>query len=85
MSCKKPILMAIDGVSRELIEVAQCGLYAEPEDAKTFASKVLFYFHNKEKAIEAGMKGYEYAKNNFDRKQLAKDYLKALLSINKHV
>ncbi len=26
MSCKKPILMAIDGVSRELVEDAQCGV-----------------------------------------------------------
>jgi hypothetical protein len=34
MACKKPILMLIDGVSRDLIEEAQCGIYAEPENIK---------------------------------------------------
>ena len=32
MSCKKPILMLIDGVSRKLVEDANCGLYIEPEN-----------------------------------------------------
>ncbi|NDC40781.1 MAG: glycosyltransferase WbuB, partial [Chitinophagia bacterium] len=32
MSCKKPILMAIDGVSRELLEDAGAGTYVEPEN-----------------------------------------------------
>ena len=32
MSCKKPILMAIDGVSKELVEDAKAGYYVEPEN-----------------------------------------------------
>ncbi len=32
MCCKVPVLMAIDGVSRELVEEAQCGVYVEPEN-----------------------------------------------------
>src|SRR5690606_25040872 len=32
MSCKKPVLLAIDGVSRDLIEAADCGVYVEPEN-----------------------------------------------------
>src|SRR5690606_5598267 len=31
-SCKKPVLMAIDGVSRELVEAAGAGSYVEPEN-----------------------------------------------------
>jgi hypothetical protein len=31
MSCKKPVLMAIDGVSRELVEESNEDLYVEPE------------------------------------------------------
>ena len=32
MSCKKPVLILIDGVSRQLVENAECGFYAEPEN-----------------------------------------------------
>src|SRR6202000_2067297 len=32
MSCKRPVLMAIDGVSRELVEAAGAGTYVEPEN-----------------------------------------------------
>ncbi|WAC01084.1 glycosyltransferase family 4 protein [Lacinutrix neustonica] len=30
MSCKKPILLAIEGVSKQLIEDAKCGIFVEP-------------------------------------------------------
>ena len=41
MSCKKPILLAIDGVSRKLIEDAQCGVFAEPENADDIGKNIL--------------------------------------------
>ena len=40
MSCKTPILLAIDGVSRDLVEAADCGVYVEPENAKEIAEKL---------------------------------------------
>ena len=40
MSCKKPILLCIDGVSKELIEKAECGIYAEPENPQEIASAI---------------------------------------------
>lgn len=42
MACKKPVLLAIDGVSRKLIEEADCGIYAEPENAQAIADAILF-------------------------------------------
>src|ERR1700744_6762020 len=36
MSCKKPILMDIDGGSRELLEAAGAGSYVEPEQASEY-------------------------------------------------
>ncbi|MCH8317643.1 MAG: glycosyltransferase family 4 protein [Bacteroidetes bacterium] len=75
MSCQKPVLMAIDGVSRELVEKADCGVYIEPENPKDFANKVLYCMDNKEKIKEQGMNGYRYARKYFDRNMLAKKYL----------
>ncbi len=78
MACKKPILLAIDGVSRELIETAKCGLFVEPENSKDFVNKVRVYLKNKEKMIEDGLNGYNYVEKNFDRHKLALNYLQLL-------
>ncbi|WP_262250024.1 glycosyltransferase family 4 protein [Parapedobacter soli] len=81
MSCKKPILMAIDGVSRELVEVADAGIYVQPENPNDFANKVLLYMNDKKKIESQGENGYHYAKRNFDRNKLAVKYLNELKKI----
>lgn len=40
MACKKPILLVIDGVSRDFVEKAECGTFAEPENPANFATKI---------------------------------------------
>ncbi len=84
MSCKKPILMAIDGVSRELVENAKAGTYVEPENAAEYYRVICSYLNDKKKIVEQGKNGYEYAKNNFDRNVLAKQYLSYLQVIVKN-
>lgn len=76
MACKRPVLMVIDGVSRQLVEDAQCGVYVEPENPDDFKTKILNYL-NKDKSIQIsqGESGYKYAKAHFDRDILAEKYL----------
>lgn len=75
MACKKPILMAIDGVSRALVEQADAGVFVQPENAEDFAQKVKFYLYNSSEINRQGESGYRFAKENFDRMVLAKKYL----------
>lgn len=75
MSCKKPTVIAIDGVSRELIEKSQAGLYVEPEDPSDFKRKLMIYMKNPDLKKKHGVNGYAYAKTNFDREILANSYL----------
>jgi glycosyltransferase involved in cell wall biosynthesis len=75
MSCKKPVLMAIDGVSRRLVEEARCGIYIEPENIDEYDSKIRIYLNDSVRLQTEGDNGYLYAKNNFDRDVLAKKYL----------
>lgn len=86
MSCKKPILMAIDGVSRELVEDADAGVFVEPENPQDFAFKVRTYMDNQTLLEKQGINGYIYAKKHFDRNVLAKKYLFEMANIiNQHV
>jgi glycosyltransferase involved in cell wall biosynthesis len=78
MSCKKPILMAIDGVSRELVEDANCGAYVEPENPREYSRIIREYLKSPERLVKEGANGYQYAKKNFDREVLARRYLDLL-------
>lgn len=78
MSCKKPILMAIGGISKKLVEEADAGVYVEPENPSDIAEKIRWYMENPGKLSEQGENGYNYAKKNFDRDNLAKSYQDAL-------
>lgn len=74
MACKKPVLMAIDGVSRKLIEDANCGVYAEPENVEDIVGQINLLRSNPN-LNQMGENGYKYAKANFDRQLIAKEYI----------
>lgn len=79
-SCKKPILMAIDGVSRELVENAQAGSYVEPENAQEYNRIIREYLTDPYRLKTEGENGYKYAKTNFDRQVLADRYFNLILN-----
>ena len=84
-SCKIPVIMAIDGVSRELVEMAQAGSYVEPENSADYENVIRAYLNDQERVRKEGINGYNYAKINFDREKLAKNYIIQIqdkLSIN---
>ena len=74
-SCKKPVLMAIDGVSRKLVEDAGAGVFVEPENPADFARKIRQYLDHPEGLRPQGESGYAYARAHFDREVLAGQYL----------
>jgi glycosyltransferase involved in cell wall biosynthesis len=79
-SCKKPVLMAIDGVSRELVEKAEAGYFVIPESSDDWEAKVRFCLEQPEFLARMGENGYRYARLHFDRTLLANRYLDALKS-----
>ncbi|WP_281633891.1 glycosyltransferase family 4 protein [Flavobacterium luteolum] len=80
-SCKTPILMAIDGVSKELVEMANAGTYVEPENIEEYERVIRHYLSNPSQLTREGDNGFEYAKLNFDRQVLAKKYIKLIEKI----
>ncbi len=87
MSCKKPILLAIDGVSRDLVNKAECGIYVEPENTNEIVKGIKETLALSESQLnQMGESGYKYAKEYFDRELLAKEYINRIEQIlNKNV
>jgi len=67
--------MLIDGVSRELVEEAKCGIYVEPENPIEFKNNILEYVNDQNRLQKEGENGFMFAKNNFDRSVLATKYV----------
>jgi len=82
MSCRKPVLVTIDGITRELIEKANCGLYSEPENIDEFEKSIKqFISMNNEELKQLGDNGFEFVKENFDREKLAITYIKTIKEV----
>ena len=82
-SCKKPVLMVIDGISRKLVEEANAGIFIEPENPTDFADKIRQCIENQDLLRMQGESGYQHAKTHFDREILAKQYLTFLIEMKK--
>ncbi|WP_072681743.1 glycosyltransferase family 4 protein [Arcobacter sp. LA11] len=82
MSCKKPILVTIDGITRNLIEKSNCGLYSEPENLKELEFTVnKFITMTHENLSEFGNNGFDFVKENFDREKLTEKYIRVIKGV----
>ena len=76
--------MLIDGISRELIEEAKCGVFVEPERPEEFAEKIrLLVSQPEQELIQMGENGYHFVKLHFERRKLANEYLQYLTGLTK--
>ena len=83
MSCKRPIIVGIDGVARKLVEDANAGIFAEAENPDAFIDALLKLKNDPELMTQMGETGYRHAADNYSRKALARKYLGVLEDIRK--
>ena len=76
---KKPILMGVEGESREILSKAKCSIPFEPENSHDLVNKILEIKEKKSKLLELGQNGYDFVIENFDRSKIARDYLDSIL------
>lgn len=78
MSCKKPILVGIDGIARELVEDNKTGIYIDPENEEECVNSIISLKNNADLRQEFGENGYQFVSTNFDRKKLADKYIEKM-------
>lgn len=67
MAAGKPVLLAMEGVIREVIEEAGAGLIIRPGDPAALADGITYLADHKGEGLEMGSRGREYVKQHFDR------------------
>jgi glycosyltransferase involved in cell wall biosynthesis len=83
MASGKPVVLAIDGVIREVIENAGAGISVPPGDPEALAAAILRLADNPELAHRMGQQARDYVETHFDRAELASkflDYMDLLVS-----
>jgi glycosyltransferase involved in cell wall biosynthesis len=71
MAAGKPIVLAIDGVIREVVETAGAGIFVQPGDPGALARAVLELARNPQRAKSMGSAGRNYVEAHFNRGKLA--------------
>ncbi len=79
MAAGKPVVLAIDGVIREVVENAHAGIFCQPGDASALAEAVLVMERDRESANKMGENGRQYIIQHFSRSKIAKDLLHLLI------
>jgi glycosyltransferase involved in cell wall biosynthesis len=82
MACRRPTLLAIDGVARQMVcEEAGAGVFAEPENGPAIASAIRFLADNPVLCAEMGARGHEWVVANVGRRTLAMRYLELMAEL----
>ena len=71
MAAGKPVILAIDGVIREVVETAGCGIFAQPGDPAAMAQAIQSLAADRARSREMGLIGRKYLEEHFDRSALA--------------
>jgi glycosyltransferase involved in cell wall biosynthesis len=71
MAAGRPVLLAIDGVIRKLIEGAKAGVFVEPGDPEALAKAILELAEHPQEVRAMGKAGREIVEKLFDRTMLA--------------
>jgi glycosyltransferase involved in cell wall biosynthesis len=71
MAAGRPVVLAIEGVIREVVEAADCGVFPRPGDAIDMANAIQFLEADREHAAILGLHGRRYLEQHFSREKLA--------------
>lgn len=78
MAMECPIVLGVEGESRELLEAGGAGLAIEPENADELASVIVKLADNPDQRAQIGRSGGIFVREHFDRARLAARYLDLL-------
>jgi glycosyltransferase involved in cell wall biosynthesis len=81
MASGKPVILAIDGVIREVIENASAGIAVTPGDAEALAAAILRLADDPRLAQQLGTQARLYVETHFDRAALAAKMLDLMVGL----
>ena len=78
MAAGRPVVLAIDGVIREVVESARCGVFVEPGNARAMADAICGLAEDPTGSREVGLRGRKYLEEHFSREKIGEQLIKVL-------
>jgi colanic acid biosynthesis glycosyl transferase WcaI len=78
MACQRPVLVAVDGQARQIVEDAGAGVFVPPGNSQALARAICDLAGNPEQRKQMGESGRRYILEKLSREQTAKDYISVL-------
>ena len=83
MAAGRPVVLAIDGVIREVVEAAGCGIFVQPGTPSALAEVIRTLATDKEKSRRMGLAGRKYLEKHFSRSVIAEKLVRVLEEMKK--
>ena len=80
MAAGRPVVLAIDGVIRDVVEAAGCGIFAKPGDPSALAEAIRSLAADPGRSRMMGLAGRKYLEEHFSRKIISEKLLDILNS-----
>ena len=75
MAAGRVVILAIDGVIREVVESANAGIFVQPGDPVAMVDAILKLEQNRALGKKMGIAGRQYVERHFDRSIIAESML----------
>ncbi len=83
MAAGRPVIVAIDGVIRQVVEEARAGVFVQPGNPDQLASAIRELASNPEKCRTMGVNGRKMINSRFSREDLAEQFTALLQNIRR--
>ncbi len=74
LAAGRPIVLAIDGVIREVVEAAGAGKFVSPGNSNEMAKVIVELYKDRATTRQMGLNGRKYVCKHFDRSQMAAQF-----------
>jgi len=81
MSCARPVILAVDGEARRIMDEAGAGIFVEPQNSADLAAAIVRLAGDPELCNLLGSNGRRYVADHFSRQQTAERYIDVLESL----
>jgi colanic acid biosynthesis glycosyl transferase WcaI len=81
MSCARPVILGVDGQSRQIVEEAKAGLVIEPENSTALVQAITQLANSPDLRKQLGENGREYIVRHFSRQATAETYIRVLADL----
>jgi colanic acid biosynthesis glycosyl transferase WcaI len=78
MACARPVVVAVDGQSRQIVEEARAGMFATPEDSVALEKVICLLARDPARRNQLGTNGRQYIVEKLSREQTAWNYIHVL-------